>query len=175
MSTKKPPHIIRLDRDTEDHILPKDFFDILVHRFFPVISMTYIGSIIGIALSKGNFIHYMFFDRTAYMMALFVVVWVSGPALTWIFLRGSPLFHHVADIWYKILAGLMVVTITLSFVLFPEGDMFGLRFYFVLSVPVFVLIYYFFVRGGLPPFAAYPLNALGVCLLLYGAAVNLIF
>lgn len=175
MSHKKAPHIIRLDRDTEDHILPKDFFDILVHRFFPVISMTYIASIIGISMNKGAFIHHLFFDNTAYMMGIFIVVWVSGPALTWIFLRGSPLFYHVADLWYKILSGLMVVTISLSYVLFPEGDMLGLRFYFVLSVPVFVLIYYFFVRGGLPPVAAYPLNALGVCMLIYGGAVNIIF
>jgi len=128
----------------------------------------YIATILGIASNKGDLLRYVFMDRTAYSMALFVVLWVSGPAIIWILLRGSALFYHVADVWYKIMAALMVVTIGLSFVLFPEASMLGMRFYFVMSVPVFVLIYIFLVRGGLPPVAAYPLNALGVCTLIYG-------
>lgn len=69
----------------------------------------------------------------------------------------------------------MVITIALSFFLFPEADVYGLKVYFVLSVPVFILIYYFFVKDLLPRVASYPLNALGFCALLYGAFVNLIF
>ena len=172
---KKNHHIIRLERDTEDRILPKDFSNVLVHRFFPVLSMTYIATILGIASNKGDLLRYVFMDRTAYSMALFVVLWVSGPAIIWILLRGSALFYHVADVWYKIMAALMVVTIGLSFVLFPEASMLGMRFYFVMSVPVFVLIYIFLVRGGLPPVAAYPLNALGVCTLIYGAFMSVLF
>ncbi len=175
MAKKKYQHIIRLERDTEDYILPKDFYDILVNRFLPVISMTYIASIIGISLGKGDLIHYMFEERTAYVMALFVVLWVSGPAIIWILLNGSPFYKHSADIWYKILAGLMVMILLVSFFLFPEANIYGMRIYLGISVPVFVIIYWFFVKGGLPEIASYPLNALGFCALLYGAAVNFLY
>ena len=175
MSTKKTVHVIRLDRDVADHILPRDFYDILVHRFFPVISLTYLSTVVGISAGKGDFLHFLFADPTSYVMGLFVVLWVSGPAIIWILLHESVMYRHVADLWYKILAGIMVITIALSFFLFPEASVYGLRQYFALSVPVFVIIYYFFIKGGLPPVASYPLNAIGVCALIYGAAVNLIF
>ncbi len=175
MSKKKYEHTIRLERDTEDYILPKDFYDVLVNRFLPVISMTYIASIIGISLGKGDFIHYMFQERTAYVMALFVVLWVSGPGIIWILLNGSPFYKHSADIWYKILAGIMVMTLLVSFLLFPEANIYGMRIYLGISVPVFVIIYLFFIKGGLPEIASYPLNALGFCALLYGAMVNFLY
>tara|TARA_R110002072_G_scaffold295389_2_gene466321 strand:- start:199 stop:723 length:525 start_codon:yes stop_codon:yes gene_type:complete len=173
--SRKQEYTIRLERDTQDYILPKDFYDILVHRLLPVISMTYIATIIGIAISKGHFIHYMFQDRTAYIMALAVVIWVSVPAVIWILLHGSPLYRHVADIWYKILAAIMVLTVGVSFVLFPEADIYGMRIYMALSVPVFMIIYLFFIKGGLPAIASYPLNAIGFCALIYGATVHYIF
>lgn len=173
--SEKQQYTIRLDRDAEDHILPEGFFDIIVHRFLPVLSLSYLVSVVGIAINKGAFIYYMFQDSTAYTMGLFIVLWVSGPAIIWVLLHGSPMFRHVANLWYKILAGLMVITIALSFFLFPEADVYGLKVYFVLSVPVFILIYYFFVKDLLPRVASYPLNALGFCALLYGAFVNLIF
>ena len=171
---KKQQYTIRLERGVKDSILPPGFFDVLVHRFLPVISLTYIASIIGIAASRGDFVHYMFEDKFAYIRALLVVLWVSGPGIIWILLNGSPILKHTADLWYKIIATLMVLTISLSFVLFPEADVYGLRLFFVLSVPVFVIIYYFFVKGGLPAMAAYPLNMIGLSVLIYGAAINYI-
>ena len=171
MKTKET-YTIRLERDVQDRILPKDFYDILVHRFLPVISLTYISSIIAISIQKGAFIHHMFTDRTPYLMALFIVLWVSGPAIIWIVLRGSIMFYHVADLWYRILAGLMIVTITMSFILFPEASMYGLRIYFVISIPAFLVVYFLLIKEILPPFATYPLNAMGFCALLFGAAIN---
>lgn len=162
-------HIIRLERDTEDYILPKNFFDILVHRFFPVISLTYLASVISIAISSGDFIQHMFMDRMAYLMGILLVLWVSGPAIVWILMAGNPLLTHVADLWYKIIAGLLIVTISLSYFLFPEAELYGLREYFVLSIPIFILIYYVFVRDKLPLVAVYPLNAVGFCALFWGA------
>lgn len=162
-------HIIRLERDTEDYILPKNFFDILVHRFFPVISLTYLASVISIAISSGDFIQHMFMDRMAYLMGILLVLWVSGPAIVWILMAGNPLLAHVADLWYKIIAGLLIVTISLSYFLFPEAELYGLREYFVLSIPIFILIYYVFVRDKLPLVAVYPLNAVGFCALFWGA------
>jgi len=166
---EKYQHIIRLERDTKDHILPKNFFDILVLRFFPVISLIYLSAIFSIALTSDDFLTYMFLDRKAYLMGIFLVLWVSGPAIVWVLMAGNPLLTNVADMWYKILSGLLVVTIALSYFLFPEAKLYGLRAYFVLSTPIFVLIYYVFVRDKLHPMAVYPLNALGFCALFWGA------
>ena len=172
---KQEQIIIKLERGGEDRLIPKGFFHILVHRFFPVLSLTYISSVLGIAMNKGYFHHYMFEVRTAYEMALFIALWVSFPSIVWIFLKSNPLLTHLADFWYRIIAALMTVTISLSFVLFPEAEIFGLRTYFVLSIPVFVIVYIFFVKEALPKIASYPLNALGFCTLLYGSLIGIVF
>ncbi|MDH5723328.1 MAG: hypothetical protein OEY94_08425 [Alphaproteobacteria bacterium] len=169
---QKQKHIIRLERDGVDRLIPKDFFDLLIHRFLPVISMTYVAAIIGIAFNKGDIWHYLFEIKTAYVMSLFVVLWVSGPGIMWIFIKNMPLYAHAADVWYRIIAGLMTLTIMLSFLLFPEMEIYGLRIYFALSVPVYIIIYYFFVKGGLPSMVSYPLNFLGLAALLFGALLS---
>ncbi len=172
--TKKGP-VIELEYDAPDRLLPKDFFEILNQRLFPVLSLTYISTVLGIAAKKGDVLHYIFYDRYAYVMALLVAVWVSVPAVLWIILRGSHLFNHVADDWYKIVAGIMTTILLLSFILFPEMNIYGLRNYFVATIPVLFIMYLFFVKGGLPPIAAYPLSALGFTFLIYGAALNFLY
>jgi hypothetical protein len=153
-------------------LLPRDFFDVVSHRFFPVLSLTYIASIIGIAFRKGHAFEYLFQDDSAYDMALWIALWVSIPAMFWIIIRNSLLYAHMADAWYKAIAGLMCLTLAVSFVLFPEwevGD--GLRMFFVATMPVFVIQYFFFVRGGLPAAAAWPLTIAGIVLFIYGQFV----
>ncbi len=172
---KKHVHVIRLERDVEDHILPKNFFNVLVTRFLPVISLVYIASIIGISGNHQEFLHYLFKERSAYLMGVLVVLWASVPAVIWILLHSSPMFYHVADLWYRILAALMVITVTLGFLLFPEADIYGLQIYFVMSVPVFIVMDILFIRDWLPSVLAYPLNALGFCALIYGAMINVIY
>ena len=167
--------VIRLERDGADYLVPKDFFDVLMHRLFPVLSLTYISIILAIAAEKKHFFYYLFEDNTAYIMGLFVVLWVSVPGVLWIFLKGNPLLSHTADVWYKILAIIMTLLIMFSFILFPEAHIFGLRIYFVSTVPLFVIMYFFFVKGGLPAFLSYPLNSIGFAALLYGAMINIIF
>ncbi len=163
---------IRLERNAPDRLLPKDFKEILTRRYFPVLSLTYISSVVGIAAQKGDFLHYLFEDKSAYAMALFVPLWVSVPAVLWIVLKGSHLFYHVADIWYKITAVIMALTLLVSFILLPEANILGLRIYFVATIPVFFVMYFFFVKGGLPAIAAHPLSALGMSFLLYGGILN---
>ena len=63
----------------------------------------------------------------------------------------------------------MILVLMASFILFPEANVYGLRIYFAAAIPVFVIMYLFFVRGGLPSFAAYPLSALGLAALMHGA------
>lgn len=175
MAKRKVQHTITLERDTDDYILPKGFYDILVNRFLPVISLTYIATLIGTSIGKHEFMHYIATDRTPYIMALCVALWVSIPGIIWILLNGSPLYKHSADIWYKILAGLMVMTLLVSFILFPEANIYGMRMYLGISIPMFMVIYWFFVKGGLPEIASYPLNAIALCALIYGASMSVLF
>ena len=166
---------IKLEHDAPDRLVPKDFKKILVNRLVPVLSLTYISSVIGIAAKKGDFMHYLFQDKTAYVMALFVVFWVSMPAILWVFLKGSINLYHVADVWFKIAATIMSSILFFSFVLIPEANAYGARIYFVASVPIFFVMYFFFIKGSLPPLAAHPLSALGVAFLLYGAATHFLY
>lgn len=171
MGKRKTPYI-ELERGAPDRLLPRDFKEILTRRYFPVLSLTYVASVCGIAASEGHFVHYLFEVKTAYVMALFVAAWVSVPAVLWIVLKGSHLFNHVADDWYKITAALMTLTLMISYILLPEAEMFGLRVYFAATLPIFVVMYLFFVKGGLPAMAAHPLTALGLTFLLYGAVLG---
>ncbi len=173
---READQVIRLERDAQDHILPKDFFEVLVHRFFPVLSITYIASILIIAIGVGklSFLQYIFLDSKAYMMALLVVLWVAGPSFVWVLVRSHPLMSSVAELWYKVLSGLMIMVVMLSFFLFPEGQMYGLRIYFALSIPVFVMIYFVLLKDKLPPLTSYPLNAAGFCALVWGVSVEFV-
>jgi hypothetical protein len=105
-------------------------------------------------------------------MGLLVAGWVSIPAIIWIMLHEAPAYRHMAAIWYKIIAGLMILILVASFILFPEANLYGLRVYFAATIPVFLIMYIFFVKGGLPSFAAHPLTALGLTALIHGAFLN---
>lgn len=167
-----PRHEIDLERGTGVRLLPRDFFDMLSRRFFPVLSLTYIASVVGIAFKKTPVLHYLLEDDYAYDMALWVALWVTIPALFWIIIRNSLRYASLADVWYKAIAGLMCLTLGVSFILFPEWEIGqGMRVFFVATMPVFVIQYYFFVKGGLPAAAAWPLTVAGIVLLLYGQLV----
>jgi O-antigen/teichoic acid export membrane protein len=174
MTKEKKDPVIELERGAPDRLVPKDFGDILMTRYFPVLSLTYISTIIGIAAKKHNLILYVFEDKTAYVMALLVALWVSIPAILWIILKGAPQYRDHADDWYKITVAIMMVFMILSYVLFPEADVFGMRIYFAASIPVLFIMYWFFVKGGLPKVAAYPLSVLGLTFLIYGAVLNML-
>lgn len=171
----KGKHVIRLERDTPDHILPMDFYNILVERFVPILGLSYVISVLGMAYDRGDFLFYGFLDKTAYIVSLFVIVWISIPAILWIFLRGSIMFCHIADFWYKIISIMQVVLTTLIAVMFPEADMYGMKVFFIEVPVVFLLMYFFMVRGQLPLGAAYAMSVAGLLLLFYGASINLIF
>lgn len=170
----RPRGKIELKRGGPDRLVPKDFGDILTRRFLPVLSLTYVSVLVGIAAEKGSLIHFLFEEKSAYVMALMVAAWVSVPAIIWIIVNGSPIYGHLADVWYKIIAALMMMILISSFVLFPEAHVYGLRVYFAATLPVLLIMYVFFVKGGLPAFAAYPLTAMGLTALIHGAILNFI-
>jgi hypothetical protein len=169
MSRPAKKKIRYIERGASDRIVPKGFGEIIARRFLPVLSLTYISAVIGIAAQRGDLEYFLFRHEQAYIMGLVVAAWVSVPAVIWIILHESPLYTHIADIWYRLIAGLMTLVLMASFILFPEANVYGLRIYFAAAIPVFVIMYLFFVRGGLPSFAAYPLSALGLAALMHGA------
>jgi hypothetical protein len=161
-----------LERGAGVRMLPRDFFDILCNRYFPVLSLTYIASVLGIALKGGNPIVSILQDSRPYDMALWVALWVAIPAMFWIVIRNSMRYAHAADVWYQAISGLMCATLLVSFLLFPEREIgYGLRMFFVATIPVFFIQYYFFVRNGLPALAAWPLTIAGIVAFLYGQLV----
>lgn len=170
-----PPEF-NLRRTAEPKLLPVDFWDTIFHRYFPVLSLTYIASVFGIAFREapagaGLVIH-LFEDPYPYDMALWVGLWVSIPAVFWIFMRHSIRFARLANIWYKALAGSMALTALLSLFLFPEWDAIeGVRVFFVATIPIFIIQYWFFVRGGLPPKLSWPLTVAGLVFMLYGTLI----
>ena len=167
-------HVIRLKRDNSDYLLPKNFFRILVRRFFPVMSLVYLISIFCIAVSSRHLVHYLLYDNMAYLRGILVVLWCIAPAVVWIFLVTNPIFSHIANLWFKILAGLLQLTICLSYFIFPEMEMYGMRSYLILSFPAFFLMYYLLVIDPLPLEVVYPINALGVCALIWAVSVEFV-
>jgi len=166
--------VIRLKRDNSDYMLPKYFFGVLVRRFFPVMSLIYLTSIFCISASSGHLKHCLLYDNVAYFRGFLVVLWCAGPAVVWILMAANPLLRHMASLWFQILVGLLQFTICLSYLLFPEMEMYGMRSYLILSFPAFFLIYYLFAVDPLPLEAVYPLNALGVCALIWAVSVETI-
>lgn len=149
--------------------LPLDFFDILCNRFLPVLSLTYISSVFGVAVKLGHPVRYVFISPYGYDIALWVALWVSLPGLFWMVIRNSLRYASLADTWYKLIAAIMCVTLALSYLLLPELQLGpGIRMFFVATIPVFFIQYWFFVRGGLPTIAALPLNLAGIVFFIYG-------
>lgn len=173
---RNPPPV-QLDYEPDDprRVLPKRFWDIITRRYLPVLSLTYMSSVAGFAASDGNLIEELFHHEKAYVKGLFVAAWVSVPAIMWILIKGMPMYKHVAEDWYKIMSAIMVITLMMSYVLFPEVSFLGLRQAFVASLPILVVQYLFFVKGGLHPSMAYPLSAMGLGFLIYGAAINFLY
>lgn len=163
---------VKLEYGAPDRLIPKQFKRILTRRFFPVLGLVYASTVVGIAAQQGDFYHFFFEDNRAFIMSLFVALWVSVPSVIWIMLKGSHLYPHVANVWFVITATLMSIFLLMSYILFPEADLYGLRVLFVSTIPVFFVMYYFFVAHPLPRGMAHILSALGYTFLIYGASMR---
>ncbi|MGQ0527249.1 MAG: hypothetical protein ACT4OY_04370 [Alphaproteobacteria bacterium] len=155
-------------------LLPGEFLEILTRRYLPAVSLAYIVSVLGFAAARGDFFHYFFEDRAAYIMALVIALWVSIPALIWIFIRCLHYKAHTADDWYKITCGVLMLFLFVSYIMFPEAGFWGLRLYFAATLPVFLMIYLLLAKEGLSAAAAHPLTALGLTFLVHGALIPFI-
>jgi hypothetical protein len=157
---------------SEDRLLPKEFFDVLFNRYLPVASLTYLGSLLGYATKFGgmNFIAHLFTNNKIYWLSLYGAIWVSIPALVWIMMRSMSLLSDHADIWYKVTAGMMAATLILSLILFPmeSGPLSHAQNFIVAVLPVHILMYIYFVKGGMPVMFGAPLSATAVAFFVYG-------
>lgn len=155
------------------------FVDIMVNRYLPILSMTYIACVIGIALKRSGgayFINYLLGDETSYFLAFLVCAWVSVPAIIWISMRGVGALTAYANNWYKSTTIIMVVILLASFLLFPpdgQGSQiwYTARLFVAAAIPIHIVQYWFFTRGGLPTSYSAVLGAFALALFLYGVIV----
>lgn len=155
------------------------FVDILVNRYLPILSITYIACVLGLALKRGgeaHFFHYLLGDETSYFLAFLVSAWVSIPAIIWISMRGVGALTTYANNWYKSTTIIMVLILLASFLLFPpEGQGAQIwhtaRLFVAAAIPIHIIQYWFFTRGGLPTGYSATLGAVALALFLYGIVV----
>ncbi len=167
------PELTVSDRDG---IIPVDFFDVLVNRYFPILSCTYVATVIGLALKKGGgvyFLDYFLRDKSIYWLALIVAGWVSIPAVIWIFMRGVGALEQFANNWYKSTTIMMVSILIGSFMLFPPSGQANIywatvRLFIAAAIPVHVIQYWFFRHGGLETIQSTTLSAVALSLMMYG-------
>lgn len=162
---------IQLKREERDRILPRDFFKVLLGQYFPILSITYVASILGMAIYEGGSVQGAFNEfmgqTRIYKLALWIAVWVSVPGMVWIFLKGSVRFPQYANAWYIVTAALMALTLIMSFILFPEQDG-GLRNFIICALPIHIFMYLFLCKFKLSQWIAQPFQFIAAILLIYG-------
>jgi hypothetical protein len=139
----------------DERTLFKKVWDIFQCQIFPILSMTYISAVIGISLTRGFFLD----DPTSYLLGFFLVLWIAIPPVIWIFLRSIYEYASYADLSFALAALTQAILGLVCFFLFPDmGWLWGMKSFFILSIPVHLVMYFFFLRSGLPHFIAWPLN-----------------
>lgn len=157
-----------IKRNPRDSDVVRRMWQIFSSRLFPVLALTYIASVMGLSLSRGT---YFLYDKEAFFMAYVILVWVSIAPLVWITLHASNDVRHYGRVWYLWTAGSQGFCGILFYILFPDTQeqwLWGLQTFFVSSIPIHVVIYFFFMKGGLPQSAAWPLTLSGIVFMLYG-------
>lgn len=162
---------IDLKRNQPDRILPRDFFTVLMGQFFPILSITYVASVLAIAWYFGGgasgFAEEFLHNGRPYRLSLWIALWVSIPGFVWVCLKGSIRFPAFANAWYIVTALLMAVTLGVSFLLFPELDG-NLRMFILCALPIHIFMYVFLCIYKLNQWIAQPFQILAVLFIIYG-------
>ena len=177
--TKSEYKTVNINGSDKDPLYKLDFFDVLINRYLPILSITYISSVVGMALKKGGvvgFISIFTTESIIYWLGLGVAAWVSVPAIIWILMRGICSLESFANNWYKSTTFLMVSVLLGSFLLFPPDDQiqgfwFFLRLFIAAAIPIHIVQYIFFTRGGLPTEYSVGLSVAAISLAMYGLLV----
>ena len=169
----------KLQENDRDGMIPLDFFDVFINRYLHVLSCTYVATVIGLALKRGGFSHFLDYflaDKAIYWLALIVGAWVSIPAMIWILMRGIGALEQFANNWYKSITFMMVSILLASFLLFPpsgqeNGYWMIARLFIAAAIPVHVIQYWFLRYGGLETLHSSLLGAFALTLMMYGLIV----
>ncbi|MCB9963887.1 MAG: hypothetical protein H6855_01785 [Rhodospirillales bacterium] len=157
-----------LRRHPKDTDAIRKIWLIFSRRLFPVLSFTYIASVIGISLSR----EHILLDKSAYLMGFAIMGWVAIAPTIWILVRVIDDVRKYAKSWYLWTAGTQAVCGLVFYFLFPEtsGDrwLWGLTSFFVASIPIHIVIYFFFMQRALAASYAWPLTLAGVAFMLFG-------
>lgn len=159
----------KFERNPKDADTMKRIWHIFCTRLFPILSMTYIASVLGICLRNGT--HFLT-DSSAHWISLMIMIWVSLAPVTWICMRAMiGEFQGQAKVWYLWIAGLQAFCGLIFFFMFPEDMgpwLWGFQSFFVSSIPIHIVVYFFFMNRALPAAAAWPLTIIGGLFMLYG-------
>jgi hypothetical protein len=166
----------KIERGAEDRIFPKDFLKIVFGQFFPILSITYVLSLLGFALFLSGIrvetaYHLVLHSHDIYLFALWNSLWVSVPGLIWILVRGCIRFPAYADLWYKITAGLMSLVLVVGIILFPEEST-KLSPFLIFALPVHIFMYLFLCCFRLNQYVAQPFQILAGGFLIYGFLIQ---
>lgn len=152
-------------RINDEQTFLKKAWDIFQCQIFPVLSVTYIAAVIGISSTRGYFLD----DPIAYLFGIGLVAWISIPPLIWIFLRSDYEYAVYADFGFVLTALIQAIIGIACFFLFPNLEwVWGLKSYFALSIPVHLVLYFFFLGNGLPRYVALTLNISSLLFVFFG-------
>lgn len=159
--------------NSDNRILPLNFFDYLLNRLLPSMALGYIAAYLGLAWLYGGgafsgFVHVMLRgDMHVYALALVTSLWVGIPGFTWLCLQGMVRYCGYARLWYKLLATLMAAILFSALVLLPDGQGW-MRMVLVAALPFHLLMYVFLCILPMKKMTARVLNATAAVLLLLG-------
>ena len=167
------------DERTGQDLMRLSFIDATINRYLPILSLTYIASVLGMALKRGGTADFLFrilTDEKIYDLALMVAIWVSIPAIIWISMRSMGALGAYANNWYKSVTTLMVLTLFSSFLLFPPDGQghqiwYTARLFIAAAIPIHIVQYWFFTKEGLPAAYSAVLGAIALSLALYGLLI----
>ncbi len=159
----------KFERNPKDAEVMQRIWNIFCSRLFPILSMIYIASVLGICLKHGT--HFLT-DGSAHYISMMIIIWVSIAPVTWICMRAMiGEFQGRAKTWYLWIAGSQALCGLLFFFLFPTDMgpwLWGFQSFFVASIPIHIVVYFFFMQRALPPPAAWPLTIIGLVFMGYG-------
>jgi len=167
----------RLQGISSSRLIPSGFIDLMINRYFPVLSFTFLCVLAGVALKMGgvaNFFTYFLRYKEAYQIAAAVGIWVSVPAMLWIIMRVTRALKPFSDIMYAIASMAMIIILLVTVFLFPQVEDYHsqlMRLFIVAAIPVHVVQYVFLVKSRLDFRNAQGLNIAGAAMFIYGLVI----